>query len=256
MNCNRVQFLLPGYVDGELDLVNSIEIEEHLHSCTECSQNYKELLALRSQIQQAGLIAPTPAGLEKRIRASIRKENPAPRIWGTPQWGWALAAILLVALIVLGTGIRDNWFTPNPGNMLVAEVEAAHVRSLMADHLTDVTSTDQHTVKPWFDGKLDFSPPVIDLSAQGFPLIGGRLDYLNNQQVAALIYRRNKHLINLFIWPSGEKNAALQTTIDNGYYEFHWIQNGMNYWAISDLNAAELHTFIQLFQQGTQGSTE
>ena len=122
----------------------------------------------------------------------------------------------------------------------------------MANHLTDVTSTDQHTVKPWFDGKLDFSPPVEDLAAQGFPLVGGRLDYLEGHPVAALVYRHNKHDINLFIWPSTNQVQGLQVSAINGYNLYQWNQSGMEYWAASDLNAGELRTFVELLQQSIQ----
>ncbi len=122
----------------------------------------------------------------------------------------------------------------------------------MANHLMDVVSTDQHTVKPWFNGKLDFSPPVADLTAQGFPLIGGRLDYLDGRAVAALVYQRNKHYINLFIWPSTDKQEGLQISTYNGYHLLHWSQSGMTFWAVSDVETAELRTFVQSFQNSTK----
>jgi anti-sigma factor RsiW len=121
----------------------------------------------------------------------------------------------------------------------------------MANHLTDVVSSDQHTVKPWFDGKLPFSPPVPNLASQGFPLIGGRLDYLDGQPVAALIYQRNKHLINVFIWPSQGNKSDLQNSSYNGYHLLHWSQSGMTFWAVSDLNSEDLLAFIRAFQKSS-----
>jgi anti-sigma factor RsiW len=157
----------------------------------------------------------------------------------------AAAALVLFTLVPFLRG-------PSTEEILTREVVSGHVRSLMANHLADVPSSDQHTVKPWFNGKLDFSPPVEDLAKQGFPLIGGRLDYLDNRPVAALIYQRQKHFINLFIWPSGsDSDVETKTTSHQGYNLFHWTKSGMTYWAASDLNNAELQEFVQLVQNQT-----
>lgn len=250
MDCDRVRHLLNGYVDGEIDLVNSLEIEEHLHGCAACSQQYQELIALHAFTSDAALFYPAPAGLERRIRSSLREENPVRQTRFGLSWRRiAPAAGLAVILLLFAAILGRSWLVPNQESAMAEEVQSAHVRSLMASHLTDVASSDQHTVKPWFNGRLDFSPPVADLAAQGFPLIGGRLDYINSQPVAALVYRRNKHYINLFIWPSTDQSKGVSTSTYNGYHLIHWSQSGMTYWAASDLEVKELQTFVQLVQK-------
>jgi anti-sigma factor RsiW len=157
------------------------------------------------------------------------------------------ASMALLAVIIVRLG---PWpFKHSQEDLLAQEVLSSHVRSLMASHLTDVPSTDQHTVKPWFDGKLDFAPPVQDLSGQGFPLVGGRLDYLEDRPVAALVYQRRKHFINLFIWPAAQ-DSEQRTIVRQGYNILHWTRGGMTYWAVSDVNASELNEFAQILQRG------
>jgi anti-sigma factor RsiW len=201
--------------------------------------------------------------LEHRIRTALVESAPAasrataPTPVATarkrPMFSWEFlavaASLALVAVMAVRFTLRPE--NPSPDDELLAqEVLASHVRSLMVNHLTDVPSTDQHTVKPWFDGKLDFSPPVDNLSAQGFPLVGGRLDYLAARPVAALVYQRRKHFINLFIWPSAGQTAE-KAVMRQGYNLIHWTRAGMAYWAVSDLNYSELTEFVRLIQDRT-----
>ena len=157
----------------------------------------------------------------------------------------AAAAVMVLALVPFLRG-------PSTDELLTREVVSSHVRSLMATHLADVASSDHHTVKPWFAGKLDFSPPVEDLAKQGYPLVGGRLDYLKNRPVAALVYQRQKHFINLFIWPADSAPDVRANTVSlQGYNLAYWAKSGMTYWAVSDLNSSELQEFVQLVQNQT-----
>jgi anti-sigma factor RsiW len=239
-------------VDGELDLARSLEVEQHMLECQVCASAYRSQTALRSAFKDSSLYHSASAKLEKRIRSSLRREakSEVGRRWFGWRWlpvGVALALVILTALVMWRAvpGLRSG------DDVLAQEIVSNHVRSLQLEtHRADVISSDQHTVKPWFDGKLDFAPPVKDFSSQGFPLIGGRLEYLNNRAVAALIYQRQKHYINLYIWPAEQSNASREVaTKHQGYNLLHWSNAGMNYWAISDLNAVELHEFARLVQE-------
>ena len=249
MNCKDAQSLIDGYVDGELDLVKNLEIEKHLQECTLCAQGYKDQQSLRDAIKSGPFYFKPPAELRGRIQQSLRTAaQPEARSRVLP-WRWlsvaapvAAAAVLVLALVPLLRG-------PSADELLAREVIASHVRSLMANHLADVPSSDEHTVKPWFNGKLDFSPPVKNLAEQGFPLIGGRLDYIGNRPVAGLVYQRHKHFINLFVWPLEVKSDIGPKSLSRqGYNLFHWVNAGMTYWAVSDLEKGELQNFVRLAQ--------
>jgi anti-sigma factor RsiW len=239
-------------VDGELDLVRAVEIEQHMQTCTGCAQAYKGQQSLRAAIRGSALYARAPVALEKRIQASVRQAiNPAPAA-RVLRWPWLGVAAALACMAILAWGLASAWIPPAAGDQLASEVLTSHVRSLMADHLADVNSSDRHTVKPWFNGKLDFAPTVEDLASQGFPLTGGRLDYLNGRPVAALVYQRQRHIINLFSWPAGQAgDQAAATETRQGYNLIHWTKAGMTYWAVSDLNVDELQQLVQLIQQHT-----
>jgi len=248
LSCQQTHELLHGYVDGELDLVKSIEIEQHLADCESCSQTYKGLRGLSAVVRNDALRFQPPTDFEKRLRSTLRREDKAERKPSALfQWPWLLAATLCGAILVVGFGLAGMFTRQSPDDLLAQEVVASHVRSLMADHLTDVPSTDQHTVKPWFDGKLDFSPTVKDLTPQGFVFTGGRLDYIGNRPVAAIVYLRRQHPINLFVWPATAAPVLNEKALERqGFNIIRWSNGGMTYWAVSDLNLAELQQFAQL----------
>ena len=247
MNCAEMREILHAYVDGELDLAKSLEIERHLRTCAGCARLVARQHSLKAAFAQEGLRHVPDAGLQWRVMSALKKEQgPAWSLgFSGLQWSGAIAAALIASAIVLrlvpvGVSTQDA---------LVAEVTADHVRSLMANHLTDVLSTDQHTVKPWFDGKLAFAPPVSDFKDQGFPLVGGRLDVLAGHPVAAIVYQRRRHYVNVFVCPENRDltTASFEASHD-GYNIVHWSRAGMNFWAVSDLNGPELKTLVGLLQ--------
>lgn len=241
------------YLDGELDLDATLEFENHLRECPECARIHAENRALQTAVRESGLYRNAPAGLTERLTALVGESEPREAGRTPPsrqplRWfaAGALAATLLLA--VAGTWIIRVNFRQNAGALLADRLVAAHVRSLQAEHLTDVATSDSHTVKPWFSGKLDFSPPVKDLAEKGFPLIGGRLDYLDNRNVAALAYRCRRHIVNLFIWPSTNDMSFAAKWESHGYHLLHWSAGGMEFWAVSDVNEEELRSFEEAFR--------
>jgi anti-sigma factor RsiW len=239
----NIRELLHAYVDGELDLANTRETERHLQSCADCRGTEAAIRELRTALISDATAYRAPAHLRKNVRAALRREAKSSRQTLSP-WlmfatGAAFAAVLVGALLF-------QTIYQARSNTIVDQVVANHVRSLLATHVVDVVSSDQHTVKPWFDGKIDFAPEVRDLSANGFPLLGGRLDYLEGKTVAALVYQRNKHPINLLITPEPTNRSTSPTVITRrGYNVFSWTNNGMKYWAVSDLNQTELREFTE-----------
>jgi anti-sigma factor RsiW len=257
VTCEEVRPLVHAYVDGELDVVRSLEIKAHLSSCGACARGEASLHALRTAFSNGALYHEAPAGLERRVRAAVRDARRAEggRSSALRHYSWggaAAAAVLLVAIIVRGvlpTGLPA-------GDLTAQEAVDDHLRSLTANHLTDVLSSNQHTVKPWFDGRLNFTPAVEDLGADGFPLVGGRLDYLDNRPVAAVVYRRRQHIINLFISPAEHAADTLPVTqVRGGYNIVHWTKSGMAYWAVSSVSAAELGKFAQLVRDESSAAS-
>lgn len=248
MICREVQELLHGYADGELDPVRNLEMERHFRECAVCASDYERLRGLRAAMSSSLPYFQPPAGLERRLHARLRAEA-APANRGV-QWRWLAAAAALVVITAGVWRVARMSSRPDSAEILAGEAVSSHVRSLMAGHLTDVPSSDRHTVKPWFNGKLDFSPSVGDFPGQGFTLAGGRLDYLDGRPVAALVYQRRQHVINLFVWPAAElPDSEIRSTERQGYHVLHWTKAHMNYSAVSGLNARELRDFAELVRK-------
>jgi anti-sigma factor RsiW len=254
MNCRDARNLVHASLDGELDLVRQMEIDDHLRQCDACQTIYESQGALQSALKADGVYFTAPPGLERRIRAVVRTAA-APRRWwsaaiSVPRLTVAAATAAIIVAVIAGPLVSRR----SRVDQIAHEVVSAHIRSLMPGHLTDVLSSDQHTVKPWFAGKIDFSPPVVDLKDEEFPLVGGRLDYVDNRPVAALTYRRREHIINLFVWPSPSKTEVPETLEEaQGYNALSWTRDHTNFWAVSDLNASELRQFAQLVRDRSSG---
>ena len=250
--CDKVLLVLAA-LDGELDAAQAAALAAHRIDCPICQAAAAELERARALIDQAQLYQRTPDALRRRISEQIAAAQPtaAPSDWPRRadrfvEWwrsmiGFGLGAACAAAITLLVV-------TPR-GPDIATEVVAGHIRALQPGHLEDVASSDQHTVKPWFDGRIDFAPPVKDLAAARFPLIGGRLDYAANQPVAALVYHHDKHIINLFIWPADGAPAAPESGERLGYNFVHWSQNGMALWAVSDVEAGQLHEFAEVWRR-------
>jgi anti-sigma factor RsiW len=245
MDCDQPRGLLQAYADGELDLVRQLEVEAHLAGCPACRQVVDNLRACRIAVSEGLPRYTMPSHLAEKIRASLPatpsvRRSRIVRFW--PQAGWVSA---LAAMLVLGFFIG---LQRGQTSHLLDEALASHTRSLMQSHLMDVISTDQHTVKPWFEGKINFAPPVVDLSSAGFPLVGGRLDELNHQTVAALVYGRHKHFINLFVWPSSSGSPPVGATELSGYQINSWTHAGLNFIAVSEIPATDLADFVHAYR--------
>jgi anti-sigma factor RsiW len=250
MNCDESRTYLPAYLDDELDVAESLRVQKHLAECGDCRQTQDEQLALRSALRDPELYAHPSADFSKRIEAAVRRAAKEEARSQRPSWfeslrlgtfRWVPAVAALVVITTMGALLVMNRSRSSHDQLIASAVLAGHIRSLQANHLVDVPSSDRHTVKPWFQGKLDFSPPVPDLSELGWPLIGGRLDYVDGRPVAVLIYQRRMHNINVFVWPNhGSADDAIRQEDAQGYQILHWNGAETTYWVVSDLNNAEL----------------
>jgi anti-sigma factor RsiW len=246
MNCSRD--LVEAYIDDELDAAQHSVVEQHLATCQNCSETCARLRKQKADVKAAAPYYKLPAELHRSIREALRRvgTEKAKPVWEVP-WRWL--AIAASVLLVVSVSWNLTRLRPRSYEAEVAEnVLSDHIRSLLGTHLVDVPSSDQHTVKPWFAGKLDFSPDVRDLEAQGFPLVGGRIEYMAGRRVAALVYHRRQHVINLFIWPDASSSGVDVGISHNGYNLLHWTAGPMTYWAVSDVSTADLEKFRSLYR--------
>jgi anti-sigma factor RsiW len=263
MTCDEAKILLHALIDGELDAGHAREVEAHIATCPSCAAELTAYRQVRDTIAKADLRYTAPASLRARIEAALPKPAPAPAPPSnvTPlasrrsvlrgfAMGSAVSALAATGLVAIVLRNDDQ-------QLVESEIVSAHLRSLQPGHLIDVVSTDQHTVKPWFNGKLDVSPPVIDLTAQGFTLIGGRLDYVDARAIGAVVYKRRAHVINLFVaQTSNTTHHPAKIEMVQGFNIRRWSDRGLNYWAVSDIGADELAEFGDKFEAAAQASKE
>jgi anti-sigma factor RsiW len=249
MSCNRATTVLHGYFDSELDALGAAEFEHHLEQCFDCISALDALESLRSSMIIARLYEKAPALFRKKVFARLSSVGPVAIFPARTPWRWLAVAAAFLVVAYAGWRVIPVHRGGSYETVLAAEIVDAHLRSLQPGHLTDVISTDQHTVKPWFDGKLDFSPPVQDFADQGFPLQGGRIDVVHGRSVAALVYARRKHSVNVFVWPTDEKDAAPRSGSQQGYQWIDWRERGMEFCAVSDAAPSALEQLQRLFTE-------
>ena len=255
MNCQECRDFLDAYLDNELDAATSIHVQQHLRGCLECQEALKSRRALQTLLRRDELRYAPPSELRDRVtrtltspdRAIVTTDTVPQR---TPRILPLFVPLAIAAALALLAGLAwmnlGGLLRPAEDEPLVAELTSNHIRSLLAGHLLDVPSSDQHTVKPWFAGKIQYAPPVKDVAAAGFKLVGGRLEYINHQDVAALVYQYNKHIINLFVWPvTGKEGSGESTFTRDGFHLVSWQKDGMTYWAVTDAGADVLQRFYE-----------
>ena len=252
MTCEQAQPLLSAYVDRELDITKSLETEGHVRECPRCSTTVRQHEALHSAMNAAALAFVPPAGLERRVRKAVRREARPRVLFTLAPWRWAAVPMAATLAAALTWSVAIHRGATTSEDLVLGELVSGHVRSLMVDHLVDVAPADQHTVKPWFNGKVDFAPPVTDFTASGFPLVGGRVDYIAGRAVAVLVYKRRQHVVNVFIWPSGQpETEAFRNVSFDTYHLVRWSASGLTFWAVSDVSSADLESLARLFRDPT-----
>jgi anti-sigma factor RsiW len=257
MTCEDCHDFIDAYLDNELDVSTAVHVRQHMRDCSHCQELLESRKVVQTLLSNPEVRFEVPDTLFGKIQSILPAASSGTKQQtrvrpGVPRFSVPLAlAAAIIILLGLAFLYQAGILARSPGNRLETEVISSHVRSLLAAHLLDVPSTDQHTVKPWFAGKLKFSPPVQDFADNGFRLVGGRLDFIDGREVAAVVYQRNKHVINLFVWPSESNHStATQSYAKDGYNIVHWARGGFEFWLISDVNAKDLSDFADLEMHG------
>ncbi len=257
MNCTDVRSRLHAYLDRELELDAALAVERHLESCADCRATFESQSALQAGIRRHATYHAAPGGLARRIRSQLGQQPSAassrPAAWRWPRLDrWLSLGAALAATAIVSWTAAVQYASVSGDERVAEEVIASHARATLTGHGIDVASSDQHTVKPWLSSRLDFSPAAVDLANAGFPLAGGRLDYLESRPVATLVYRYRQHVIDLFVWPDARAraDASLRAFSSKGYNVLRWREAGMDYWAVSDVNEAEMKAFVEAYAAG------
>lgn len=249
MRCDRADSVLQGYFDGELSAPSSAEFERHLQYCDDCAVELVDLDLLSGRLQHAQLYEAAPAALRRKIRADLCPVAPTAAMPQSSLWHWLAAAAALLLLAIAGWRVSPMLRTEDYQAEVAAEIVDAHLRSLQPDHMTAIAANDEHAVKAWFDGKVKFSFPVRDFTSEGFPLQGGRLDVVEGRPVAALVYSRQEHPVNVFMWPTRERDTAPRAGSREGYQWIDWRRGKMEFCAISDVSTSDLQLLQRLFTE-------
>jgi len=248
MNCHEAGALIASYADGEIGGGDRRSIEGHLRECKDCAAKHQEILALRARIQEEVRYFPAPPALRERLKPLLADAHDAQRTEVPPareQWRWlAGGAFAGCAATLLAFFLSTVFLDSRAREDIAREAVEAHVHATLDNRLVEVASSDQHTVKPWFSARLDYSPPVRDLAADGFPLSGGRIEALHSQRVATLVYRYRQHTIDVFVRPEPVPAPVALPTV-RGFNVAHATGAGMDWIAVSDVSADVLNAFVQ-----------
>ena len=254
MTCASAHELIESYLDDELEPGVKAEVHDHLSTCSSCAETHSRLRELQMNIRSQAPRYDPPADLRRRVQTALAQAassdgKPDSVARRSAPWQWM--AIAASALLAVSLALNVALFRPHGDDRdtVAQNIVSSHVRSLIGAHLLDVPSSDQHTVKPWFNGKLDFSPEVKDFASDGFPLMGGRIEYMADRPVAALVYQRRRHVINVFVWPAVSSASGADELARRGYNIIHWSKAGMTYWAVSDLGLGELRQFAEFYKR-------